>query len=362
MKGENMNTTNNYVLPVPITDSREEKALDALTDRYNKLVTPGKISAAAKELCNRAPDWVKTAMGECGESLEEVKNLELIKRVMRAAASGFAKLEELAAEMSVNETSILQTAGKTDPANSYEAIPELCLARSYNLAENVRRFRVRNLILAFGEGAATGAPGIAGMPFNIALSMFLYFRAVQSVAMMYGYDVKNDSAELSLAGDVFTKALSPADEGGSETAGYIMRLMAMGEATAVKSLAGKTWTDMAAHGGAALLLTQIRALSNLAAKKALQKAGKKGLEKTVFTTALEQIGKKLTLKAIRSGVPVVSAVIGGLLDTEQMSRVIEFADIFYQKRFIMEKGIRINDLIAGSDDIVEEYRREGDGA
>ncbi len=39
---------------------------------------------------------------------------------------------------------------------------------------------------------------------------------------------------------------------------------------------------------------------------------------------------------------MVSAVIGGLFDTAQMSRVVNYADIFYQKRFIMEKRMRQN--------------------
>lgn len=38
------------------------------------------------------------------------------------------------------------------------------------------------MVLAFTEGAATGVPDFAGIPFNIELSTFLYFRAVQSIA------------------------------------------------------------------------------------------------------------------------------------------------------------------------------------
>jgi hypothetical protein len=48
---------------------------------------------------------------------------------------------------------------------------------------------------------------------------------------------------------------------------------------------------MAENGGVHLLLAQMRALANASAKKALQKAGKKGLEKTAFTEVFEQIGK-----------------------------------------------------------------------
>ena len=43
--------------------------------------------------------------------------------------------------------------------------------------------------------AAGGVAGFAGIPFNNALSTFIYYCTVQSVAMSYGYDEKNDSAE-----------------------------------------------------------------------------------------------------------------------------------------------------------------------
>lgn len=51
--------------------------------------------------------------------------------------------------------------------------------------------------------------------------------------------------------------------------------------------------------------------------------------------------KKLTQKMINKSIPFVSAGIGAFLDTAQMKRVLEYADIFYQKRFIAEKESRI---------------------
>ena len=43
--------------------------------------------------------------------------------------------------------------------------------------------------------------------------------------------------------------------------------------------------------------------------------------------------------------PVVGAVVGGIFDTALMNKVIDYADIFYNKRFILEKNARINSLI-----------------
>ena len=67
----------------------------------------------------------------------------------------------------------------------------------------------------------------------------------------------------------------------------------------------------------------------------------------------EQIGKKLTKNAIGRSVPYFSAAFSALVDTAQMNQVLEFADIFYQKRFIMEKENRIAPLRGEQEDIID---------
>ena len=73
--------------------------------------------------------------------------------------------------------------------------------------------------------------------------------------------------------------------------------------------------------------------------------GAKGLENTLFREILEQIGKKISLNSLPKAVPVASAIAGALIDTAQMNKVLEYADIFYHKRFIYEKQIRIDILL-----------------
>lgn len=114
---------------------------------------------------------------------------------------------------------------------------------------------------------------------------------------------------------------------------------------------------MASKGGIPLLLTQMRALANKAAEKALQKAGAKGLENSVFKEVFEQIGKKLTLKTVQKSVPVVSAVLGAFIDTAQMDNILKYADIFYHKRFILEKEERIR-IMAGENIVIDAEAKE----
>lgn len=75
--------------------------------------------------------------------------------------------------------------------------------RSYEVAKIAADERLQHIGIAFAEGGSTGAAGFWGIPANLALSMLIYFRAVQYVAMFYGYDVKDDPSELVIAGEVF---------------------------------------------------------------------------------------------------------------------------------------------------------------
>lgn len=175
------------------------------------------------------------------------------------------------------------------------------------------------------------------------------------VAMFYGYDIKNNPSELVIAGDVFKNALSPGIHGLNGSTDYIEKIMFMTEITVVKQLSKKTWKEMAEHGGIALLMCQMRALANKAAKKGLEKAGKKGLEQSILKGVFEQIGKNLTKKSLSKAMPVAGAAIGALIDTAQMNIVLEYADVFYHKRYLIEKEARINTLISGTDFIYEDY-------
>ena len=71
----------------------------------------------------------------------------------------------------------------------------------------------------------------------------------------------------------------------------------------------------------------------------------------MFKGVFEQIGKSLSKKALGKAVPVAGAVIGALFDTAQMNTVLEYADVFYNKRQLLEKEVRINTLLGVSSPI-----------
>ena len=64
-----------------------------------------------------------------------------------------------------------------------------------------------------------------------------------------------------------------------------------------------------------------------------------------FKQIFEQIGKKLSKNVIGKSIPAIGGAIGALFDTAQMSAVLTYADIFYNKRYLAEKEVRISDLV-----------------
>src|SRR5208337_4494367 len=223
---------------------------------------------------------------------------------------------------------------------------QVCAVRSYDIEKLLSKRNYGDIIAALVEGAATGAPGLFGVPFNIALSFFLFFRAVQGTGLFYGYDVKGDPRELELASQITITCLSPnSDDGTKNLGGLLGKMMFASNATALRqSLSKKTYTEMAKGGGAELLYVQIRELANKAAQKALKNAGKEPLEAGMFRQILEQIGRLLPQKAGKQAIPLIGAIVGGLSDTYYMSRILHGSNLIYHKRFLFEKEYRVNIL------------------
>lgn len=343
------------VMPKPILDEREYEELDDLTKRYEKLTSPGPIRRAAKKAGAIVPAGVKDAVANIGNTISEQ---EIYEQALKLIGSGFKVLEEQAARITVSEESVIKGVNAVSKAADVESLEEVCRIRAYDVSKAANKKNIQHIVAALAEGGGTGVAGFAGIPFNIVLSTFLYYRAVQSIAMSYGYDVKNDPAELVIASEVFANALSPTSKGGNGASNNVAKFMAISAAEGVKQTAKKTWAAMIERGGPALLLAQMRALANAAARKALENAGKKGLENSVFREIFEQIGRRLTLKAIQRAVPVVSAGIAALVDTAQMNTVLQYADIFYHKRFLLEKKDRVRRLFGVELDAEPEQEAE----
>lgn len=331
------------MLPVPIVDAKEENALLKLQRDYEKLIEPSKVAQLSSKALNKLPNKIKLAAASAKETLSET---ELMTQAIKYAGTGFKTLEEYAARITISEKTILKSLNKHITNGKIDSLSEVCFARAYDIEKLVTKYKTSDVFIAAVEGAGTGALGFAGLVPNLVLSTFLYFRAVQSVAMCYGYDVKNDFDEMEIASGVFMNSLSPGkDAANNELNAVIGKFMVFTETTAIRQTSRKTWSDMISRGGTTLFIAQMRALAHKSAEKALQNAGVKGFEKNIFNGILQQIGKKATLKSTGQAMPVLGGVFGALFDTAQMNKIINYADIFYRKRFIEEKEVRINSIL-----------------
>lgn len=334
------------IKPVPVLDNREQSLIEKLSDEYEKHLKPGLIKQALNYSKNKIgeilPDNLKNSVAEIGNNISEQ---EIYKQVMKVVANGFIVLQEQAAKLTISHESVIKNINKHD--KNIINFDEVCFARSYNIQTVISNNTYKDYSLAFVEGGVTGFFGFAGLPFNIALSLFIYFRAVQNIALYYGYNVKDDPTELHFASEVLMMAFAPDSTKGVNTiAELIGKMMALTKTTILtESLKKRTLAEMAQRGGIELFYVQVRALAHSAAKKALDKTGEKNLEKSIFSEMLEQLGKRLPKNAAKKAVPVIGGVIGALFDTAYMHKILKFSQIVYHKRFLVEKEIRINFLI-----------------
>lgn len=335
------------ILPLMVINQKENDSFEKLNERYIKLTSPTLPAKAAGKAKALVPDRVKSELAKFTESISEK---ELYEQIMKRVADGFDILVKQSAKVTLSEATILKQINKTFEDNHIFSLDEICYARSYDISKLVSKFKAQNVFVAFAEGGATGALGLAGIPANLASSTFIYYRAIQSIAMYYGYDIKNNPDELQIATEVFMQAMSPGEGSTSEMGDMIVKFMSMSEALVVKDVINGGWKAMAEHGGICLLITQIRALAHKSAEKALAAAGKKGLEETMFTNFFRQIGKKLGQETVKKAATPIAAIITAFTDVSTMNKVIEFADVFYSKRFITEKQTRL-DQLNSSDEI-----------
>lgn len=326
--------------PEPIVDKKESNELEKINELYLKLIEPGRIEKSFEKLNEYVPKGIKEGLNGAKDTISEY---ELVKKALQVVAKGFLELEKQASKFSVSKRNIVKSLSEhDDKITTFEMI---CLSRSYNIRKTMSFKDLDDRLLTVAQGFATGTVGFVGIPFNIALSTFLYFRATQEVALYHGYDVQSDPAELEIASNVMIQALSPNKNTSAETLGALIgKAMLMTETSILKQGLKKSYTEMAKKGGVNLLFVQIRALANISARKALEKAGKKELEKTVFSEMLEQLGKYMAKSTAKKFVPVIGGIAGACFDSYYLNKIIKYSNMFYQKRYICEKENRISEL------------------
>lgn len=333
-----------FHLPEPVLDEREERLLKTVTAEYEEFVTPGAVSRNVQKLRAKAKKALPESVASKAEEIKgRFSELELMKKALEKAGKGFAEITKQAARFTVDPEKVVSEL--RDAGVSLDRYQHVQAVRSYQVQPLVSD-DLKERVMAFLEGAATGALGFPGIVPNIALSFFLYFRATQNVALYYGYDVRNDPREMEIASEVTMQSLSPSKEESAGTlSGFLGKMMMAAEVSALrKSLKQATYEQMARKGGAELVYVQIRALANKAAKKALDRAGQEGIEAGIFRKMLQQLGEQMPKRVGQRAVPILGGLIGGAFDTYYMGKVLQGANLIYHKRFLIEKEERVRIL------------------
>ncbi len=227
-----------HELPAPLIDPAEERDLVVLDERFQRMQKPGMLAKAGGALGEMVPKEIKDAVADAADS---IKAQELYRQALEVIAQGYTVVEQQASKFTLDEKAVLNVINKGITGFRVTCLEEIALLRSYELAKVVNNQKGGHLISAFLEGAVTGVPGFAGLPFNLVLSTFLFYRAVQCIAMYYGYDVKNDPAELIIAGEVFASSLMPSGSRSGGVGAAVGKVMIFAEATTVKQTAKKGW-------------------------------------------------------------------------------------------------------------------------
>ncbi len=335
------------IIPSPILNQREVKLLTILTDQFIEYTSPGVLDKATSKI----GEWVDVITPEKAKKLtkdamDAAMEWNVIQKALEIASKGFGEMHQLSANYTCSQSLIVSNLQKQNP--SLIDFEQICLLRSYDIEKVIQKIKLANFGWSAIEGAGTGALGVFGLPLNLALSFLLYFRMAQLVAFYYGYNSREDPREMEFASAVTMTALSPTSmEGGENLTALIGKMMLAAEFTALRDALAKnvTYKKMAESGGAQLLYTQIRALANAQAKKALADSGEKSLEGKIFAQMLKPLGNQMAKEAGEKAIPFISAIVGASFDTYYMAQVCKCANMIYHKRFIFEKEERINFLV-----------------
>ena len=233
---------------------------------------------------------------------------------METAGAGFYTVQENSSKWTLSKRKVVEILNNDQ--YHMKTFPEICTLRSYYIEKMAvnRRKRI-DLPSAMAGGAATGFFGLAGVPFNLAYTFFMYFRSVQAIALFYGYDVVDDPRELEFASSVTMTCLSPHLEADVNNLGTVISkmMLAANVSSLKKSLSNLSYKQMAQKGGAELLYVQIRALAHASAKKRSMKREKTGWKRAylrIFSNNWERChGDR------QEAVPIIGAVIGAFPDT-----------------------------------------------
>jgi hypothetical protein len=154
--------------------------------------------------------------------------------------------------------------------------------------------------VTFAEGAALGAAGLPGIPFDIVSLVTLNLRAIGEYATYCGFDIESQHERL-YAMHILGLASSPTDNSKAVAMAQLVKI-------AKDVAARRTWKD---------------------------------LEKHAFVQLMKQIAKALGIRLTKAKlaqiVPLAGAVVGGGFNSYFTAKICDCAYHLYRERFLAAK-------------------------
>ncbi|OEH91824.1 EcsC family protein [Bacillus solimangrovi] len=183
-------------------------------------------------------------------------------------------------------------------------LKELSLPQIIYLAE--QRIAKQRL-LSFAQGGITGSGGILTLGADLPLMAMLNLRSVQTIAMSYGYEVSNPF-EMMMSFKVFHMAALP------------------------KRLRGAGWEKLKDE------------LEQFDDEHYFYTGDERLTDETWFDQPLRQLFKALLILTLRKkliqGIPLLGIGVGAGMNYQLSRQVTDFAQRFYQLRYLKEKENR----------------------
>src|SRR6266436_2027922 len=163
----------NFHPPDPVLDARELDLIPKLASEYEKFASPGVIARSLTKIFNQAQNGIVKITPEklrklTSAAVDAAQKAELIKMALAHASRGFGELTKQASRFTLSPDGVLRTLRKD--GHSVRTYDEVCAMRSYTIERSLSKREWKDRCAALVEGAATGAPGFIGIPFNLALS------------------------------------------------------------------------------------------------------------------------------------------------------------------------------------------------
>jgi len=330
--------------PDPLLDPRELRLIHELARRYARFFHAWPILRPAQTACRQLNRLLPFAPANFTHiAVEFLAQQKLVQRAAASARNTIVLASRRASRFTRTRTStvnILRSANL-----DVDDFDEICGLRSYQIERVINRRNIGDLAIAAYEGAVTGAPGWPAVPINIALLSLLLFRAVQSLALYYGYDLRGEAGEMEFAAAVTLNCMARAPDPAADLlTSLIAKLMAAENIADVKNAVPAAAVDAARHGSLSILSTYMRMLITSGGRSAME-SGLESIERPVFRYLMRQVTERIPAQMIQRVIPVVGAITGALSDTYYMRRVLRGANLIYHKRFILEKEERCARLL-----------------